>query len=184
MHSLYSNLSVGENLLVRLGKPDIAGFGMALKKKRMRQAANEAIRRFSIRAYAASQNIRSLSGGNQQKAAIAQALNCAPRLLLLEEPTRGVDIHSKREIYRLLRDFVGAGNAAIMFCTEVPEVYEAADRAHVVVEGGLSPAIAVHEYAHIEALATDIARLQRHGPDDVDGGATRPSSLKASVGSE
>ena len=166
MLSLYSNFSVGENLLVRLGKPDIAGLGMALKKKRMRQLANEAIRRFSISTHAVSQGIRSLSGGNQQKVAIAQALNCAPRLLLLEEPTRGVDIHSKREIYRLLRDFVGADNTVIMFCTEVLEVYEAADRAHVVVDGELSRAVAVHDYAHIEGLATDIARMQRHRPDN------------------
>ena len=170
--SLYSNFSVAENLLVRLGRPDIAGFGFALKKRRMRQLANEAIRRFSIRAHAASQGIRSLSGGNQQKVAIAQALNCAPRLLLLEEPTRGVDVHSKREIYRLLRDFVEAENTAIMFCTEVLEVYEAADRAHVVVDGELSPAVAIHDYEHIEGLATDIARMQRHSLDDAVGAAS------------
>jgi len=173
--SLYSNFSVGENLLVRLGKPEIAGLGLALKKKRMRQLANEAIRRFSIRAHAVSQGVRSLSGGNQQKVAIAQALNCAPRLLLLEEPTRGVDIHSKREIYRLLRDYVRAGNTAIMFCTEVLEVYEAVDRAHVVVDGRLSRPIVVSDYAHIEALATDIARMQRHRGDDGVGASARSS---------
>jgi ABC-type sugar transport system ATPase subunit len=166
MLSLYSNFSVGENLLVRLGSPDIAGLGMALRKKRMRQLANEAVRRFSIRAHSVLQGIRSLSGGNQQKVAIAQALNCAPRLLLLEEPTRGVDIHSKREIYRLLRDYVGADNAVIMFCTEVLEVYEAADRAHVVVDGGLSRAIVVGDYPHAEALATDIAQMERHARND------------------
>jgi ABC-type sugar transport system ATPase subunit len=94
--------------------------------------------------------------------AIAQALNWALRLLLLEEPTPGVDIHSKREIYRLLRDYVGADNTAIMFCTEVLEVYEAADRARVVVDGGLSRAIVVRDYPHVEALATDIARMERH----------------------
>jgi ABC-type sugar transport system ATPase subunit len=172
--SLYSNFSVGENLLVRLGKPDIAGLGLALKKKRMRQLADQAIRRFSIRARAASQAIRALSGGNQQKAAIAQALNCAPRLLLLEEPTRGVDIHSKREIYRLLRDYVSADNTVIMFCTEVLEIYEAVDRAHVVVDGRLSRPIAISDYAHIEALATDIARMERHSRDD--GAPPRPAS--------
>jgi ABC-type sugar transport system ATPase subunit len=169
MLSLYSNLSVGENLLVRLGKPEIAGVGMALKKKRMRELASEATGRFLIRAHSISQGIRSLSGGNQQKVAIAQALNCAPRLLLLEEPTRGVDIHSKREIYRLLRDYVGAENTVIMFCTEVLEVYEAADRAHVVVDGGLSHPIVVDDYTHVEALATDIARMERHVGDE--GGA-------------
>jgi ABC-type sugar transport system ATPase subunit len=166
MLSLHTNFSVGENLLVRLGSPDIAGLGMSLRKKRMRQLANEAVRRFSIRAHSVLQGIRSLSGGNQQKVAIAQALNCAPRLLLLEEPTRGVDIHSKREIYRLLRDYVGADNAVIMFCTEVLEVYEAADRAHVVVDGGLSRAIVVGDYPHAEALATDIAQMERHARND------------------
>jgi ABC-type sugar transport system ATPase subunit len=171
--SLYSNFSVAENLLVRLGCPEIAGVGMALKKKRMRQLANDATGRFFIRAHSVSQGIRSLSGGNQQKVAIAQALNCAPRLLLLEEPTRGVDIHSKREIYRLLRDHVGADNTVIMFCTEVLEVYEAADRAHVVVDGGLSRAIVVRDYPHVEALATDIARMERHVR--YEGGAGRQS---------
>jgi ABC-type sugar transport system ATPase subunit len=162
LHSLYSNFSVGENLLVRLGRPDIAGFAMALKKKRMRQLAAEAAARFLVKTRTLSQSIRSLSGGNQQKVAIAQALNCAPRLLLLEEPTRGVDIRSKKEIYRLLRDYVEAGNVVIMFCTEVLEVYEAADRAYVVADGALSPAVAVGQYDHIERLATDITRLERH----------------------
>jgi ABC-type sugar transport system ATPase subunit len=171
MLSLYSNFSVAENLLVRLGVPEIAGVGMALKKKRMSQLASEATRRFLIRAHSISQGIRSLSGGNQQKVAIAQALNCAPRLLLLEEPTRGVDIHSKGEIYRLLREYVGADNTVIMYCTEVLEVYEAADRAHAVVDGGLSREIAVGDYPHVEALATDIARMGRHARDD--GGAGR-----------
>ena len=160
--SLYSNFSVGENLLVRLGKPDIAGFGLTLKKKLMRRLALEAVRRFSIKTANVSQGVRSLSGGNQQKVAIAQALNCKPRLLLLEEPTRGVDIQSKREIYRLLRDFVQAGNVVIMFCTEVLEVYEAADRAHVITDGLMSPPIVVHDYAHVERLATDITHMERH----------------------
>jgi ABC-type sugar transport system ATPase subunit len=162
LFSLYSNFSVAENLLVRLGRPDIAGFAMALKTKRMRQLAADAAVRFLVKARSLSQDIRSLSGGNQQKVAIAQALNCAPRLLLLEEPTRGVDIRSKREIYRLLREYADAGNVVIMFCTEVLEVYEAADRAHVIADGIVSAPIPVRDYDHIEALATDITRLERH----------------------
>ena len=160
--SLYSNFSVGDNILVRLGKPEIAGFGMALKKRRMQRLAADAVRRFFIKTGTTSQGIRSLSGGNQQKVAIAQALSCKPRLLLLEEPTRGVDIQSKQEIYRLLRDFAAGGNVVIMFATEVLEVYEAADCAHVVTDGRLSPPIMVHDYAHVENLATDITRMQRH----------------------
>ena len=62
----------------------------------------------------------------------------------------------------MLRDFVQAGNVVIMFCTEVLEVYEAADRAHVITDGLMSPSIIVHDYAHVEELATDITHMERH----------------------
>jgi energy-coupling factor transporter ATP-binding protein EcfA2 len=91
-----------------------------------------------------------------------------------------VDIHSKREIYRLLRDYVRADNTVIMFCTEVLEVYEAADRAHVVVDGGLSRQIVVGDYPHVEALATEISRMERHARDD--GGARRNCRFCQRVG--
>jgi ABC-type sugar transport system ATPase subunit len=160
--SLYSNFSVGQNLLVRLGRPEIAGFALALKKARMRALATEAVTRFLVKTSSLSQGIRSLSGGNQQKVAIAQAVNCSPRLLLLEEPTRGVDIRSKREIYRLLRDYVEEGNTVIMFCTEVPEIFEVADTAYVVSDGRLSAPLAIAGYQHVEQLATDTTRLEAH----------------------
>jgi ABC-type sugar transport system ATPase subunit len=159
--SLYSNFSVGENLLVRLGYPEIAGFGLALRKRRMRELAAAAVSRFLVKTRTTTQEIRSLSGGNQQKVAIAQALHCAPKLLLLEEPTRGVDIHSKAEIYRLLRDYADQGNTVVIFCTEVLEVYEAADRVHVVAQGMVAPSLQVADYAQIEQLATDITRLEQ-----------------------
>jgi ABC-type sugar transport system ATPase subunit len=161
--SLYSNFSVGENLLVRLGRPEIAGAGMALRKRRMRELAQAAAGRFLVKTRTIFQGIRSLSGGNQQKVAIAQALVRQPRLLLLEEPTRGVDIQSKREIYRLLREFAHAGNAVIMFCTEVLEMFEAADRVLIVSDGKLSRPLTVKDYAHVEALVTDVTKLERHG---------------------
>jgi ABC-type sugar transport system ATPase subunit len=161
--SLYSNFSVGENLLVRLGRPEIAGAGLALRKRRMRELAQAASSRFLVKCRTIFQGIRSLSGGNQQKVAIAQALVRQPRLLLLEEPTRGVDIQSKREIYRLLREFAHAGNAVIMFCTEVLEMFEAADRVLIVSDGKLSRPLTVKDYAHVEALVTDVTKLERHG---------------------
>jgi ABC-type sugar transport system ATPase subunit len=159
--SLYSNFSVGENLLARLGAPDIAGPFLALKKSRMAELAAQSVRRFLIKTQTAAQPIRSLSGGNQQKVAIAQALNCTPALLLLEEPTRGVDIHSKNEIYHLLRDYAANGAAVIVFCTEVLEIFEAADCAYVVSEGRLSSQLTIADYEHVEQLATDIARLEQ-----------------------
>jgi ABC-type sugar transport system ATPase subunit len=113
-----------------------------------------------VKANSTTQPIRSLSGGNQQKVAIAQALHCEPKLLLLEEPTRGVDIHSKAEIYRLLRDYADEGNAVVIFCTEVLEVYEAADTVRIAAEGRLSRPLDVSSYSHVEQLASDIIRLE------------------------
>jgi ABC-type sugar transport system ATPase subunit len=161
--SLYSNLSVGENLLVRLGVPDIADRMFALRPRRMRALAEDAVRRFLVKTRTLGQGIRSLSGGNQQKVAIAQALAFRPRLLLLEEPTRGVDVGARREIYRLLSAFAADGNSVVMYCTEVPEMFEVADSVIVVSDGRLSAPLAVAEHPHVEALATEVTRRERHG---------------------
>lgn len=158
--SLYSNFSVGENLLVRLGRPEIAGVAYGLKVRQMKTLARDAVKRFLVKTGSIDQPIRSLSGGNQQKVAIAQALHCQPKLLVLEEPTRGVDIHSKAEIYRLLRDYAAEGNAVVMFCTEALEIFEAADIVHVVSEGRLSSPLALSSYEQVEQLAEDITRLE------------------------
>jgi ABC-type sugar transport system ATPase subunit len=158
--SLFSNLSVGENIVVRLDR-DIAT-GLVLHKRRMRRLAREAVQRFLIKAASIAQSIRSLSGGNQQKVAIAAALARRPRAILLEEPTRGVDIGSRLEIYRLLRGFVEDGNAVVMFCTEVPEPFEVADRLYVLSDGRLSDPLLVHTYARVEKLAADVSKLERH----------------------
>jgi ABC-type sugar transport system ATPase subunit len=161
-HSLYGNLTVGDNLVARLGRPAIAGAVYEISRRRIRAIARDAVTTFRIKTRSVRQGIRSLSGGNQQKVAIAQALLLAPKLLLLEEPTRGVDINSKREIYRLLRDYAGRGNGVVMFCTEVPELFEATDRVHVVSDGRLSAPLAVSDYEHVEALATRVSQLERH----------------------
>jgi ABC-type sugar transport system ATPase subunit len=161
--SLYSNLSVGENVLARLGRPDIADWMFTLRPRRMRALAADVVRRFYVKTRTLTQGIRSLSGGNQQKVAIAQAIAARPRLLLLEEPTRGVDIGARREIYRLLAAFAADGNSVVMYCTEVPEMFEAADRVIVVSAGRLSVPLKVAAYPHVEALATEVTRLERHG---------------------
>jgi ABC-type sugar transport system ATPase subunit len=159
--SLYSNFSVGENLLVRLGVPDIAGRLLTLKKNHMATLAEKSVKRFLVKTPRTTLPIRALSGGNQQKVAIAQALNCSPQLLLLEEPTRGVDIHSKNEIYHLLRDYASTGKVVIIFCTEILEIFEVADCAYVVAEGHLSRELTIADYQHVEQLATDVAQLEQ-----------------------
>ena len=68
-----------------------------------------------------------------------------------------------RRFYRLLSSFAADGNAVVMYCTEVPEMFEAADRVIVVSDGRLSAPLSVAEHPHVEALATEVTRLERHG---------------------
>ena len=136
-----------------------------LRPRRMSRIALQLRDQFRVKAASIHQPIRSLSGGNQQKVAIAAAIVKRPEVLVLEEPTRGVDLGSKSEIYRLMREYAGQGRAVVIFCTEVPEVFEAADVAYVVSDGKLSAPLDVIEFADVEALARAITRLERHAPD-------------------
>jgi ABC-type sugar transport system ATPase subunit len=158
--SLFSNLTIGDNMVARLNR-EITHAG-ALRRRRMHEIADDLRGRFQVKALSTRLPIRSLSGGNQQKVAIAAAIVKRPEVLVLEEPTRGVDIGSKREIYRLMRQYAAEGHAVIIYCTEVPEVFEAADLAYVVSDGRLSTPLMVMNYPDVEALARAVTRLERH----------------------
>jgi ABC-type sugar transport system ATPase subunit len=134
--SLYSNLTVAENVLARM---TVQGYGkLKLTKPRVRRAlAGAAMTTYGIKTASPDAPIRSLSGGNQQKVAIASAMSVSPTMVVLEEPTRGVDLASKAEIYRLLADYAAAGHAVLMFCTEDTEVIAAANRVIVIAAGKL-----------------------------------------------
>jgi inositol transport system ATP-binding protein len=82
--------------------------------------------------------IGNLSGGNQQKALIARCLMTNPRILILDEPTRGIDVGAKAEIHRLISDLAGQGLAIIMISSEMPEILGMSDRIMVMHEGHVS----------------------------------------------
>jgi len=164
--SLFTNLTIGDNMVSRLSR-EITVSGGALRFKRMHEIAHALREQFQVKAASIHLPIHSLSGGNQQKVAIAAAIVKRPRVLVLEEPTRGVDIGSKREIYRLMRAYASEGQAVVIYCTEVPEVFEAADLAYVVSDGRLSDALLVMNFADVEALARAVTRLERHSGSTV-----------------
>jgi ABC-type sugar transport system ATPase subunit len=165
--TLFGNLTVGDNIVSRLNR-EIAARSGRLRRGRMRSIAQGARETFQIKAPSVTSPVRSLSGGNQQKVAIAAAIVKRPEVLVLEEPTRGVDIGSKAEIYRLMRQYARDGHAVVIYCTEVPEVFEVADLAYVVSDGRLSDPILVMSHDDVETLARAITRLERH---DLDTGA-------------
>jgi ABC-type sugar transport system ATPase subunit len=155
--SLFPNLSVADNLVSRLGRPRIAGPAGLLRRRAIRETADGMRTTFGVRARSVEQPITTLSGGNQQKVAIASAIALNPTVLLLEEPTRGVDVGSKAEIYRLLKDFVGDERSAILYCTEVVEAFEAADRVVVVDHGSVAGSLAIAGFGDLASLAAEIA---------------------------
>jgi inositol transport system ATP-binding protein len=107
--------------------------------------AAEQMRAFSIRAAGSGQQAVSLSGGNQQKVVIAKALLTAPEILILDEPTRGIDIGAKSEIYGIIRRLAQAGKAVIMISSEMSEILALSDRILVMRAGAISAEFATGE---------------------------------------
>lgn len=104
------------------------------------KAFNEAIEKIAVKYSDPKEKISQLSGGNQQKVIIARWLMAHPKVLILDEPTRGIDIGSKSEIYKIMSELAREGMAIIMVSSELPEILGASDRIMVVREGKI-----VHE---------------------------------------
>jgi ABC-type sugar transport system ATPase subunit len=162
-HSLFPNFSVARNLTSRLGRGDIASAFGWLRVGRLNGIADGLRERFQVRCRSVAQLVTGLSGGNQQKVAIAAALAARPMLLVLEEPTRGVDVGAKSEIYRMLRDFAREGGGVVALCTEVPEVFELCHRVLVVDAGHVRAELDVGAFPSVSALAERLATLTEAG---------------------
>ena len=109
------------------------------------QLASETIGRLKIKTPTDRQFVQYLSGGNQQKVVLGKWLALKPRLLLLDEPTRGIDIGAKREIYNLMEDLAGEGVAILFVSSEMSEVLGMSDRALVMHEGKFTGELAGDE---------------------------------------
>lgn len=101
----------------------------------MAQSSKAHIQQLSINCVSEQQETGSLSGGNQQKVVIAKALDCAPEIFLMNDPTRGVDVGAKAEIYSLINQLVVEGRTVILISSEVPEVLGISDRIIVINKG-------------------------------------------------
>ena len=109
-----------------------------ISARRQEQISARYIDALSIRCRSDQQEVATLSGGNQQKVVLGKWLATGPRVLLLDEPTRGIDVGAKAEIYRLLAELAGKGCAIVMASSELPELLNLCDRIVVLREGRLS----------------------------------------------
>jgi rhamnose transport system ATP-binding protein len=102
------------------------------------RAADEWAARLQVKTHALDMPATTMSGGNQQKVVLAKWLSTDPSLLIVDEPTRGIDVGTKAEVHRLLSDLAGQGIAIVMISSELAEVLGMADRVLVVCEGRIT----------------------------------------------
>src|SRR6202030_3824303 len=130
---LYINASVRENMFIANIHSYLAG--PFVKHRQIEKDCERMRGVMRIKTPSLLEIIKNLSGGNQQKVLIARWLLTDPDLLILDEPTRGIDVGAKSEIYRLMTEFVRSGKAIIMISSELPEVLGMSDRIMVMHEG-------------------------------------------------
>lgn len=154
---LVQSLCVLKN--ITLSTLDRLAYGPWLSPVAERTAAKEMAADLHIKAPGLQQDVGSLSGGNQQKVVIARCLLTGPRILLLDEPTRGVDVGAKREIHEMIGRLAAAGMGVIVVSSELEEVRAAAHRVLVMSRGGITA-----EFDAAEATDDALARAASAAP--------------------
>ncbi len=147
-------LSVRENLTLAL-LPQLAKNGV-VDRARQAEIVNRFITRMGIKTAGADQPIRELSGGNQQKVLLARWMCLNPKLLILDEPTRGVDVGAKAEIQSLIQELAMDGLSVLMISSELEELFEGSDRV-VVLRDGQSVATLTHDQISQESIMQAMA---------------------------
>jgi len=140
---LVLGLSVKENMTLSSLPSFSSWFG--LNKKKEKKATKDFVDKFRIKTPTYDQIIKKLSGGNQQKVAIAKALLTNPKLLILDEPTRGIDVGAKKEIYDVINELKRKGMGIIIISSEMPEVMGLSDRILVIHENSITGNFPIEE---------------------------------------
>ena len=155
--SLIMQSSVAHNITLAALRQFLR-FGLLLHPQE-RQAVTRSIAQLRIKTPSAATTVSTLSGGNQQKVVLAKGLLTAPRVLLLDEPTRGIDVGAKAEIYTLITQLAKSGAAILLASSEMPEIIAMCDRVLVLSEGRLTG-----EFSHAEVTQERImkAAMQWH----------------------
>jgi ribose transport system ATP-binding protein len=130
---LLTKLTIRENISIMNMKP-VLRLGL-LSKTREKLLARRFIDKVRIVTTGEEQGVAKLSGGNQQKVVLSKCLNAESNILLLDEPTRGIDVGAKEEIHNIIRDLAASGKSVIVFSSELPEILNLCDRIALLYEG-------------------------------------------------
>ncbi|MCC6679688.1 MAG: sugar ABC transporter ATP-binding protein [Phycisphaeraceae bacterium] len=153
-------LAVGLSIAQNVTLPKLRGLGpwRFVRPGRQNTAVKPWIEKLAIRCQSASASVSSLSGGNQQKVAIARLLHADVDVLLLDEPTRGIDVGSKAQIYRLIDELARGGKAVLMVSSYLPELLGVCDRIAVMCRGRLGEARPVDQWNEHDLMVAAIGK--------------------------
>ncbi|RDG34952.1 sugar ABC transporter ATP-binding protein [Streptomyces corynorhini] len=163
---LLLDASVAENLgLVTLRAATRAGL---VDRKAQHTAAGRIAEQLGVRMAGLDQRVGTLSGGNQQKVVIGKWLLAEVRVLILDEPTRGIDVGAKVEIYELINALTAAGHAVVMVSSDLPEVLGMSDRVLVMAQGRIAGELPAHEATQDAVMALAVSAAPENTPDQAD----------------
>jgi rhamnose transport system ATP-binding protein len=135
-HGVVLNMPIDANITMASLKK--LASGLAFDVKTERKIATNYVRRFSIKTPAVYAPVTTLSGGNQQKVALSRWLETRPTVLILDEPTQGIDVGAKAEIHALMGELASQGTAILMISSELPEILGMSDRVVVMRNGAIA----------------------------------------------
>jgi rhamnose transport system ATP-binding protein len=134
-----------------------------------RAVANRYVEQFNVRATGVDQAVSALSGGNQQKVVLAKWLATNPRVLILDEPTRGIDIGAKVEVHRLIAELAAGGLGIVLISSDLPEVLAMSDRILVMHEGAITAEVAREEASEERVMFAATGQADTAAPEAIGG---------------
>jgi ribose transport system ATP-binding protein len=136
IESIISGFTVRENITILLLRKVISKIGLISKAKET-ELAKRYVEEFSVKTPSIEQLVMNLSGGNQQKVALAKCLSTNPKILILDEPTKGIDVGAKKEIHTLIKELANSRKGIILVSSELPEIIGMCHRVLVIRDGKL-----------------------------------------------
>ncbi len=148
---LFLDMSVQRNISVVVLKEILQG--LFLNKNKERKLAKKYVKKMNVKVADVGYNVSSLSGGNQQKIMIGKWLASNPRLIIMDEPTRGIDVGAKFEIHRMIRGLAESGIGIIVITSDLPEAIGLSDRIIVMKEGAINGEIQIEDMTEENVIA-------------------------------
>ena len=155
-NGIFGCLSIKDNVGVSIYNKHLKA-GFVLDHKTINQIVDDSIKKLRIKTPNMQEHIANLSGGNQQKVIVARWLANDPDILIMDEPTRGIDVGAKHEIYEIMNDLAAQGKAIIMISSEMAELLGMSDRVYVMCDGKMRGEITEREemtQANVMSYAT------------------------------